>query len=154
MSTSVITSRSAGGRDKQPMSFALSGAVVAFMVLVGLMIGPAGPQWWRIPAELLDHLPFVSLNSGMSRADWNLVWQIRAPRVVLAALVGSMLSVSGASYQGVFRNPLVDPYLLGVAAGAGLGATIVFTLQREMTSSWIIDPLPLAAFLVHSVRCS
>jgi iron complex transport system permease protein len=58
-----------------------------------------------------------------------------------------MLSVSGASYQGVFRNPLVDPYLLGVAAGAGLGATIVFTLHRETTSSWIIDPLPLAAFI-------
>ena len=147
MPTSVITSHSTGGRDKQPLSFALSGAVVAFMVLVGLMIGPAGPQWWRIPAELLDHVPFVSLNSGMSRADWNLVWQIRAPRVVLAALVGSMLSVSGASYQGVFRNPLVDPYLLGVAAGAGLGATIVFTLQRSTTSTWIIDPLPLAAFV-------
>jgi iron complex transport system permease protein len=57
-----------------------------------------------------------------------------------------MLSVAGASYQGVFRNPLVDPYLLGVAAGAGLGATLVFTLQRQSTESWLIDPLPLAAF--------
>ena len=123
-------------------------AVVALAcsLLLGLMIGPAGPQWWRIPAELIDHVPFISLNSGMSRADWNLVWQIRAPRVVLAALVGSMLSVSGASYQGVFRNPLVDPYLLGVAAGAGLGATIVITVNRSGTSSWIIDPLPLIAF--------
>ena len=45
------------------------------------------------------------------------------PRVVLGGLVGAMLSLAGASYQGVFRNPLVDPYLLGVAAGAGLGAT-------------------------------
>jgi iron complex transport system permease protein len=68
------------------------------------------------------------------------------PRVVLAALVGSMLSLSGASYQGVFRNPLVDPYLLGVAAGAGLGATLVFTLNRTGSSTWIIDPLPLSAF--------
>jgi len=66
---------------------------------------------------------------------------------VLAAIVGSMLSVSGASYQGVFRNPLVDPYLLGVAAGAGLGATLVFAFQRGATESWIIDPLPLAAFI-------
>ena len=49
---------------------------------------------------------------------------MRAPRVVLAALVGGMLAVSGAAYQGVFRNPLADPYLLGVAAGAGLGATL------------------------------
>jgi hypothetical protein len=44
------------------------------------------------------------------------------PRVALAGVVGAMLSLAGASYQGVFRNPLVDPYLLGVAAGAGLGA--------------------------------
>jgi iron complex transport system permease protein len=74
------------------------------------------------------------------------VWQIRAPRVVLAAIVGSTLSIAGASYQGVFRNPLVDPYLLGVAAGAGLGATIVITINRSGTSSWIIDPLPMIAF--------
>ena len=75
------------------------------------------------------------------------MWQIRAPRVVLAALVGSTLSIAGASYQGVFRNPLVDPYLLGVAAGAGLGATIVITVNRSGTSTWWIDPLPLAAFI-------
>jgi len=57
------------------------------------------------------------------------------------------LSIAGASYQGVFRNPLVDPYLLGVAAGAGLGATIVITVNRSGTSTWWIDPLPLAAFI-------
>ena len=56
------------------------------------------------------------------------------PRVVLAGVVGGMLSLAGASYQGVFRNPLVDPYLLGVAAGAGLGATIVFAVGREATA--------------------
>jgi iron complex transport system permease protein len=92
-------------------------------------------------------LPFIHVNSGVSDADWNIVWLIRTPRVVLAAIVGSMLSVSGASYQGVFRNPLVDPYLLGVAAGAGLGATLVFAFQRGATEHWIIDPLPLAAFI-------
>ncbi|MBU3717728.1 MAG: iron ABC transporter permease, partial [Actinobacteria bacterium] len=50
-------------------------------------------------------------------------------------------------YQGVFRNPLVDPYLLGVAAGAGLGATLVIVVNRTATESWPIDPLPLAAFV-------
>jgi len=111
------------------------------------MIGPAGPTWWRIPLEFANRLPFIHVNSGVSEADWNIVWLIRTPRVVLAAIVGSMLSVSGASYQGVFRNPLVDPYLLGVAAGAGLGATLVFAFQRGATENWIIDPLPLAAFI-------
>jgi iron complex transport system permease protein len=47
----------------------------------------------------------------------------------------------------VFRNPLVDPYLLGAAGGAGLGATIVIAFGRSMTSDWLVDPLPLAAFL-------
>jgi iron complex transport system permease protein len=115
-------------------------------VLGGVMIGPAGPEWWRVPLELLNRLPLLAIDSGMSEREWAIVWQIRAPRVALAAIVGAMLSIAGASYQGVFRNPLVDPYLLGVAAGAGLGATIVITVNRGGTSSWIIDPLPLAAF--------
>lgn len=110
------------------------------------MVGPAGPSWWRVPLALLDHLPLVSIDSGVTPREWTIIWDIRMPRVVLAALVGSMLSLSGASYQGVFRNPLVDPYLLGVAAGAGLGATLVFTLNRTGSSTWIIDPLPLSAF--------
>ena len=59
----------------------------------------------------------------MSAVDVAVVWQLRLPRVVLGALVGAMLAGGGASYQGVLRNPLADPYLLGVAAGAGLGAT-------------------------------
>ena len=122
-------------------------AVCLCAVLGGVMIGPAGPDWWRVPLELLDRLPLVAVDSGMTHTDWAIVWNIRAPRVVLAALVGSTLSLAGASYQGVFRNPLVDPYLLGVAAGAGLGATVVITVNRAGSSSWIIDPLPLAAFV-------
>jgi len=124
----------------------VSFALLTIAVLVGTMIGPAGPQWWRVPIELINRLPLISVDSGVSDADWNIVMQIRMPRVVLAVLVGAMLSVAGASYQGVFRNPLVDPYLLGVAAGAGLGATLVFTLRRSATENWLIDPLPLAAF--------
>jgi iron complex transport system permease protein len=116
-------------------------------VLSGVMIGPAGPTWWRVPLVFLDKLPFITIDSGVSTSEWLIVWQVRTPRVLLAALVGSMLSVSGASYQGVFRNPLVDPYLLGVAAGAGLGATFVFTVNRAGTTGWLVDPLPLAAFI-------
>ncbi|MFZ9460043.1 MAG: iron chelate uptake ABC transporter family permease subunit, partial [Ilumatobacteraceae bacterium] len=125
----------------------VSFALLTIAVLVGTMIGPAGPQWWRVPIELANRLPLITVDSGVSPEEWNIVWQIRMPRVVLAVLVGAMLSVAGASYQGVFRNPLVDPYLLGVAAGAGLGATLVFTLRRSATENWLIDPLPLAAFV-------
>ena len=126
---------------------AIASLLLVSSLLVGVMIGPAGPAWWRVPLELINRLPFFSIHSGLTDTDWSIVWQIRAPRVVLAALVGSTLSIAGASYQGVFRNPLVDPYLLGVAAGAGLGATIVITVNRSGTSTWWIDPLPLAAFI-------
>jgi iron complex transport system permease protein len=144
MTSSSTTSRTAHGASR----WWTPGSIVFLCVAVlgGVMIGPAGPEWWRVPLELLNRLPFIAIDSGMSEREWAIVWQIRAPRVALAAIVGAMLSIAGASYQGVFRNPLVDPYLLGVAAGAGLGATIVITVNRGGTSSWIIDPLPLAAF--------
>ncbi|HEU4538964.1 MAG TPA: iron chelate uptake ABC transporter family permease subunit, partial [Polyangiaceae bacterium] len=53
-----------------------------------------------------------------------IVWEVRLPRVVVGALVGASLGASGAATQGLFRNPLADPYLLGVASGAALGATL------------------------------
>jgi iron complex transport system permease protein len=103
---------------------AVAGLVLA--TFLGVMIGPAG---------------------RVSSANWDIIWNVRMPRVALAGIVGAMLSLSGASYQGVFRNPLVDPYLLGVAAGAGLGATIIFAVGREATSGWPVDPLPVVSFL-------
>lgn len=109
-------------------------------------------SWW-LPAALLALAGALALGvmigpaGNWGTADWNIIWNVRMPRVVLAGVVGAMLSLAGASYQGVFRNPLVDPYLLGVAAGAGLGATIVFAVGRSRTSGWLVDPLPLAAFV-------
>jgi iron complex transport system permease protein len=74
---------------------------------------------------LLDRLPFVSVASGLTEVQERVLFEIRLPRVVMGGMVGSILALAGAGYQGVFRNPLADPYLLGVAAGAGLGATFV-----------------------------
>jgi iron complex transport system permease protein len=63
-------------------------------------------------------------------AAWEtVVFDIRMPRIILAALVGAALSKSGAVYQGLFRNPLADPYLIGVSSGAGLGATLAIALN-------------------------
>src|SRR5262249_14442345 len=82
-----------------------------------------------------------------------ILWQLRAPRVVLAALVGGMLAIAGSAYQGVFRNPLADPYLLGVAAGAGLGATLAISYGLAGGSRQIV---PVAAFAgaTISVACA
>jgi len=93
--------------------------------LLGVLIGPAALRPDRVIAELLDRLPWVSIESGLSERQTAILFELRLPRVVLGLLVGAVLSVSGGAYQGVFRNPLADPYLLGVAAGAGLGATLV-----------------------------
>ena len=119
---------------------------VVLAVLLGAMIGPAGPVWWRVPLALIDHLPFIAVDSGVSEREWSIIWNIRMPRVVLAGLVGAMLSIGGASYQGVFRNPLVDPYLLGAAAGAGLGATLMIAIWGDVGDTWVVDPVPAVAF--------
>ena len=130
-------------------SWWIPGAAIALGIafLFGAMIGPAGPAWHQVPAEILGRIPFIDIDSGASHLESTVLWQIRMPRVVLAGVVGAMLALAGASYQGVFRNPLVDPYLLGVAAGAGLGATIVIVVNRSATDSWPVDPLPLVSFV-------
>jgi len=134
--------------------YAASAGVLVVAVLIGASIGPAGPPWWQVPLELVNRLPLISFDSGVSDAEWNIVWRIRMPRVVLGGLVGGMLSIAGASYQGVFRNPLVDPYLLGAAAGAGLGATLALTSGRDITTSLPIDLVPMAAFVVALLTVS
>nr|WP_235204206.1 iron ABC transporter permease [Deinococcus sp. RL] len=79
------------------------------------------------PAEVLGALGrgVTSLWTGAALSpEDTIVWQLRLPRVAMGVLVGACLAVCGAAFQGVFRNPLADPYLLGVASGAGLGATV------------------------------
>jgi iron complex transport system permease protein len=88
----------------------------------------------------------VSISSGLSDQEAAILWELRMPRVVLAGLVGATLAMAGAAYQGVFRNPLADPYLLGVAAGAGLGATLAVAYLQD-GSGWPVNPLPVAAFV-------
>jgi iron complex transport system permease protein len=121
-------------------------ALLAVAFMAGVSIGPAGMPVGRVGLELLDRLPLVSVDSGLDSRQAAILWDIRLPRVVLALLVGATLSVAGGAYQGVFRNPLADPYLLGAAAGAGLGATLVLTSGAQ--GGWgPFDVLPAAAFV-------
>lgn len=126
---------------------AQTGSWIALIVAmaISVSIGSSGIGPVDILADMLDRLPVLGVESGLSDTQQTIVWQWRFPRAVLSALVGSALALSGATYQGVFRNPLADPYLLGVAAGAGLGATlaIVFDLQLGWGP---VHTVPLAAF--------
>lgn len=74
-----------------------------------------------------------------------IVWSLRFPRVLLAFLVGGALSICGVTYQGIFKNPMADPFLLGVSSGAALGATIaiVFNLSASFLG---IDMISILAF--------
>jgi iron complex transport system permease protein len=120
-------------------------AALAGAVVTGVAVGPARLPVAAVAAELVDRLPLVTLDSGLDPRQQAILWDIRLPRVVLALLVGATLSLAGASYQGVFRNPLADPYLLGAAAGAGLGATVV--LGAGLSGGWgPVDAVPVAAF--------
>jgi iron complex transport system permease protein len=103
---------------------AVSSVVLLAAMLLATAVGPVGIGLGEVTGTILSHLPLLHAHTSASPVDQAIVWQLRLPRVVLAALVGAMLSAGGASYQGVLRNSLADPYLLGVAAGAGLGATI------------------------------
>jgi iron complex transport system permease protein len=119
-------------------------ALVVLAALLGVTIGPVALPPHRVLLELADHLPFVRVHSGLSDTQAAIVWDFRAPRVVLGLLVGAMLSIAGGSYQGAFRNPLADPYLLGVAAGAGLGATAM--IVADVGRGGGFGPLQIAAF--------
>jgi len=92
--------------------------------------------------ELLRVLSGVSQNETY-RA---IILQIRLPRTVFIALVGAALAGSGAAYQGLFRNPLADPYLIGVASGAGLGAVLAMSAQQGNSAPALLS-IPLMSFL-------
>lgn len=101
--------------------------VLVAAVSAAILVGPVRLPARGIALELAGHLPLVHTHSGLSPAGSAILWDIRLPRAVLGLLVGALLSLAGGAYQGAFRNPLADPFLLGAAAGAGLGATLIIT---------------------------
>lgn len=120
--------------------------VLAGAALVGILVGPADLTAGEVVRSVVDRLPGIDIETGLTEQQEVILWDLRMPRVVLGALVGSMLAVAGGAYQGSFRNPLADPYLLGVAAGAGLGATLAIAYGPDVTG-WVVDPIPVAAFV-------
>ncbi len=122
-----------------------AGVFVVVSALLGLALGPVDLGIAAVAREVLSHVPFLGVESSFSDTEDAILWELRAPRVALGLLVGAMLASAGAAYQGVFRNPLADPYLLGAAAGAGLGATIV--IVYDVGGQGGLDLRPVAAFV-------
>ncbi len=111
--------------------------IILLMTLVlSLMIGSVPLPLSELYGALVGH--------GNELAN-SILWKVRLPRTILIALTGMALGGSGAAYQGLFRNPLADPYLIGVASGAGLGAVIAMSLDWPY-SFWGMMAVPLSAF--------
>ena len=108
------------------------------MLILSMAIGSV-----FIPLPELWH---VVTGTGSNEIFRTILLDIRLPRTVLIALVGAALAGSGATYQGLFRNPLADPYLIGVASGAGLGAILAMLVKWPYTTLGLLA-VPLAAFI-------
>ncbi|WP_238013443.1 iron ABC transporter permease [Dactylosporangium sp. AC04546] len=126
----------------------LAGVLAVLVALVGgVALGPVSLPPGSVAAELLNLVPGVHLDSGLNEREIAIVTEIRLPRVVLGLLVGAMLALAGGCFQGVFRNPLADPSLLGVAAGAGLAVTVLIA-YRGAASDSALGGVPLTTPMV------
>lgn len=130
--------------SNRPYLYLLLLMIVSALLSVGVgavFIPPA-----LVARMLFSLLPGIHLPPTWSESVSAIVYQIRLPHTALIALTGAALAGSGAVFQGVFRNPLADPYLIGVASGAGLGAVLGLALNppRQLGGLYTV---PIAAFI-------
>lgn len=132
-------------RDRRAYRLLLVALLMAMLCscLVSLGFGAAQVPLADVLGIVLQQAGLVD-PGGWSRGQAQIVWQIRAPRVLLGALVGAGLALVGGALQAVTRNPLADPHLLGVSSGAVLGAVLVVLFLGAFAGPF---SLPLAAFI-------
>lgn len=123
-----------------------TGGAALIMIVLSTATGPVTLEPTLVLRLVLDKLPLVDLPATWPATAATIVYDIRLPHTILMALAGMALGGSGAAYQGLFRNPLADPYIIGVASGAGLGAVLVMSLNWPATLLGTLA-VPLAAFL-------
>jgi len=148
MSAIVSRMREASAAGDRSLRAAVTIAVLIVALIVSgvlsLGVGPAALAPSRVIAILFGGADSLALYGG----DHIIVWQIRMPRILLGGLVGAALAVAGATMQGLFRNPLADPGLVGVSAGAALAAVMLIVLGSGFSLVIALGSfaLPLAAF--------
>ena len=130
-----------GDRRRRTAALTALGAALLVLAVLGVAVGsvPVAPD--RIWAVLAAK---AGIGGDPTTLETTIVWTLRLPRVAMAVIVGAMLSLAGAALQALVRNPLADPYVLGVSSGASLGAVAVMTLGAASLGGL---PVPGAAFL-------
>lgn len=124
-----------GARSRRPVAMAIA---LTIALLVSLLLSVSFGAVSLSPRELMSGLA----GSG-DPAHELILWDLRIPRSLLAVLVGGALALAGATFQALLRNPLAEPYILGISGGAAVGAVLVLSLGIATVGSWT---LPAAAF--------
>ena len=121
-------------------------ALLAVALLLSVSLGAVFIPPGTIASILAAQLPGLNIAPAWPRAAETIILAVRLPHAVLTLLTGAALASSGAAYQGLFRNPLADPYLIGVASGAGLGAVLTMSLHwpQQLAGFYLI---PAGAFI-------
>ncbi len=149
MSEATARLRGDSGRAavRRPGALPVLGVLSLLAVLAVLVAGAIGSATISLSHEVLIILDALGLPVARpwSEADASILLQLRLPRVLGAFIVGAALGTAGALMQGVFRNPLADPYVLGSSAGAGLGVVLAYALSLRFTALGF-GPVPLLAF--------
>ena len=125
---------------------AFGGAAFLVAAVFAASLGSVDIPFLATAQIVLSRLPGIDSPADIPAAWDTIVWQLRLPRVALAGIVGGGLAMAGAAYQGLFKNPLADPYLVGVASGAGLAAVIVLLTGVPLFIGGF-SFLPVAAFV-------
>jgi iron complex transport system permease protein len=123
-----------------------TGSALLFMLVLSSAVGPVPIPLGTVVKLLAAKIPLLEVSVDWPSAFETILFDIRLPHAVLMALTGMALGGSGAAYQGLFRNPLADPYIIGVASGAGLGAVLAMTVQFP-SSLLGMAAVPVAAFV-------
>jgi iron complex transport system permease protein len=130
--------------------YALVGPLLVLAAIAGVVIGSTSLEWSMVLRVLAAKtLPVAWFDlPAITRADEAIVWHIRLPRVLVAAIVGAGLATAGAMMQSLFRNPLAEPTLTGVGPGAVFGAVAVFVTGWGATSVAVLPLASIGAALV------
>ncbi len=121
------------------LAFAISLSVAVGQMQISLS------NTWKI---IIKNIPFLGdfINNGFSNVEEVIIMSVRLPRAIAAVIVGVALAVAGVVLQGLFRNPMADPYLLGISSGAALGAAVAIGFGIRISLAGIFDSIQLMAF--------